>query len=220
MVDCFLDVLEQAARGDIAPYLIERIENAEGEVLFLRAKTLDPSVVLSPSAAWMTSDVLAQVMDEGTGSGARALGYEAPCHGKTGTTDEFRDAWFAGFTDKVTCGVWVGMDRPRTIVYKGYGSTLALPIWTGVMKAAEETEFAAAPLQPPVPLVDTMLCRECGLLESRRAVDPYGYAVPQGLVPSTACTGHFGRSLADGPGEEVQPIRSIGRLIFGRKKRD
>ncbi len=202
------------------PYFVERIENSEGEILFLRAKPIDPPVVLAPSVAWMTSDVLAKVMDEGTGRGARNLGYEAPCYGKTGTTDEFRDAWFAGYTDKITCGVWVGMDRPRTIVYKGYGSTLALPIWTGVMKAAEETEFAAAPLESPAPLVETMLCRECGLLESRRSVDPYLYALPRDLVPTSACTGHLGRSLAGGRGEEANPIRSIGRLLFGRKKKD
>ena len=203
------------------PYLIERIETSAGEVLFER-QAVEPEAVLAPSAAWLTAEVLGRVMDEGTGRAARNLDYDAPCYGKTGTTNDYRDAWFAGFTDKVTCGVWVGMDRPKTIMNRGYGSTLALPIWTGVMKAAEETDLAAALLQPPGKLVNVQLCAKCGLLESRRAVSPYAAALPMDFAPTENCSGHLGGIFAskERNGDGDNPIKALGRFLFGKKKKD
>lgn len=199
-----------------APFLIDRIENAEGEILYRHAPV--EGEVLLPSVAWLTDSVLEKVMNEGTGRAARDLGFKAPCYGKTGTTNDYRDAWFAGFTDKVTCGVWVGLDRPQTIMKRGYGSALALPIWTGVMQEAEQAGFPAAAIPPPVPLVDVRLCRECGLLEGRRSIDPYTCRLPRDLVSARSCSGHLGAFTAQRLPED-NPLRAFGRLIFGRKRR-
>ena len=72
----------------------------------------------------------------GTGAPARALGVLGPVGGKTGTTDDYHDAWFVGFSSSVVAGVWVGFDQPAPIGRDAYGARVALPIWADFMKRA------------------------------------------------------------------------------------
>src|SRR5207244_8746552 len=103
---------------------------------YLAAHISTPS--LDPSAAWMTSQVMEEVLTTGTAASARSLGFRLPAAGKTGTTNDYKDAWFAGYTSTLTCGVWVGFDQPTTIIQHGYGAALALPVWTQVMNKAAQ----------------------------------------------------------------------------------
>jgi penicillin-binding protein 1A len=122
-------------------YLIERIDGADGEVLYRAAhasfRAAEPRVCASTTA------VLSEVFERGTAASAKALGWTRPAAGKTGTTDDYHDAWFVGYTTSLTCGVWVGLDKPATIVSRGYGSTLALPVWVDVMKRADPGKYPA-----------------------------------------------------------------------------
>jgi penicillin-binding protein 1A len=122
-------------------YLIERIDNAEGEVIYRAAhasyRAADPGICATTTA------VLSEVMQRGTAASAKSLGWNKPSAGKTGTTDDYHDAWFVGYTTTLTCGVWVGLDKPATIVPKGYGATLALPVWVDVMKRADPGKYPA-----------------------------------------------------------------------------
>lgn len=118
-----------------SPHLLERIEDPQGRVLY-RRKPAPRHRILPAGAARTTSAVLAEAMSRGTGAAAAALGYLGRAAGKTGTTNDYRDAWFIGFDGTTTCGVWVGFDQPRQIIDRGYGATLALPIWVKIMNAA------------------------------------------------------------------------------------
>jgi len=188
------------------PYLIERIEDAGGNELF---QTEIRSVrVFRESVCWLTNDILGKVMDEGTGRSARRLGYEAPACGKTGTTNDYRDAWFVGYTDKITTGVWVGMDRPQTIMNRGYGSTLALPVWTAVMQEAEEAGFPAQKIPAPTDARETLICRECGNLATRRTTRPYVMPLPPDLTPAQTCPGH-GSGIFTGLGDDPRRARPL-----------
>lgn len=227
------------ARGvNYAPYLIEKIENREGELMY---QNVPKGLPLFPeSVSWVTSDILGKVMDEGTGRSARSSGYSSPAYGKTGTTDDYKDAWFVGFTDKITTGVWVGLDQPKKIQNRGYGSTLALPVWTGVMKAAEKGDFASSPLPAPEGTQMTTLCRECGLLHGNRTRYPYQMNLPPDMRPRASCRGHgiglFSNrntppqafpidgnmlpplpppDMREGEGGVGRALRGIGRWIFG-----
>jgi penicillin-binding protein 1A len=126
------------------PHLIEQVTDAEGKVLF-RA-TRDRVPVLDRNAARATTAILTEVFTRGTASRAASLGLRKPAAGKTGTTDRFVDAWFLGYTEGLTCGVWVGFDRPKTIMRGGYGAELALPIWIDVMQSSAANRYAAGPL--------------------------------------------------------------------------
>ncbi len=126
------------------PHLIEQVTDAEGKVLF-RA-TRDRVPVLDRNAARAITAILTEVFTRGTASRAASLGLRKPAAGKTGTTDRFVDAWFLGYTEGLTCGVWVGFDRPKTIMRGGYGAELALPIWVDVMQSPAANRYAAGPL--------------------------------------------------------------------------
>ena len=102
----------------------------------------------------MTS-ILTQVLDHGTAASARTLGFNKPAAGKTGTTNEFRDAWFIGYTQSLTCGVWVGLDKPATIISKGYGSALALPIWAEFVNSASTKKYPAPQFEARGQVVET-----------------------------------------------------------------
>ena len=128
----------------VHPHLIEQVTDAEGKVLY-RA-TRDRIPVLDPAAARATTGILTEVFTRGTAARASALGLTKPAAGKTGTTDHFVDAWFLGYTEGLTCGVWVGFDRPKTIMRGGYGAELALPIWVDVMQSPSANRYAAGPL--------------------------------------------------------------------------
>lgn len=222
------------------PFLIGKIEDADGNTLY--RKEVKGLPIFPDSVSWVTTDILGKVMDDGTGKSARSQGYTAPAYGKTGTTNDYQDAWFVGYTDKVTTGVWVGLDQPQTIMDRGYGSTLALPVWTETMKAAEKLGYEAQAIAAPEGTAPTILCRECGLLASNRTQYPYQMNLPPDMKPRGTCRGHSGGMFTNKtqapqafpvPGETppgyppTQPqappeesgfgraIRGIGRFIFG-----
>lgn len=145
------------------PYVIERIENREGSVIFRSGVQTVP--VLSPGASWCVTQALQKVLSpQGTGASARRLGFKRSAAGKTGTTDDYKDAWFIGYDERITCGVWAGMDQPEKIMAQGYGSRVALPIWADVMKAAEKLNHSGGDPLPDVPTARADLCRVSGLV--------------------------------------------------------
>ena len=123
-------------------YIIERIDDSGGNTLY-RAAHITASA-LKPGIASQISSLLEQVLTRGTASTSRAMGWSRPAAGKTGTTNDFHDAWFVGYTKSLTCGVWVGLDKPETIAKQGYGAALALPVWVQVMNAAAPQRYATA----------------------------------------------------------------------------
>ena len=124
-----------------APILIRRVIDRDGVVLFESADSSRQAI--RPITAYLMADMLRGVIDAGTGSGARRYGFTLPAGGKTGTTNDYRDAWFVGFTPSLATGVWIGFDQPRTIRRGGYASELAVPMWARFMKAATTGQRAA-----------------------------------------------------------------------------
>jgi penicillin-binding protein 1A len=120
-------------------YVIERIDDADGQVLYRAAHVT--ANALSPNLTSEMTGIMREVLEHGTAAGARSLGWTRPAAGKTGTTNDFHDAWFVGYTRSLTCGVWVGFDRQQTIQAHGYGAALALPIWVEAMNAAPPQRY-------------------------------------------------------------------------------
>lgn len=143
------------------PFLIRRIEDASGEVLFEHRS--EPSRVLSEATAFQITSMLADVVDRGTGWQARQVGFRQPAAGKTGTTNDYRDAWFVGYTPDLVAGVWIGFDRPRTIVAGGYASELAVPLWGAFMRDATAGRPARR-FERPSDVVAVEICADSGLL--------------------------------------------------------
>jgi penicillin-binding protein 1A len=98
--------------------------------------------------------MLEGVVEHGTAIAASGMKY--PLAGKTGTTNDFTDAWFVGFSPAITCGVWLGYDEKKSLGDKETGSRAALPVWMDFMKAAlagkDPGRFQPPPLLPPTPV--------------------------------------------------------------------
>jgi 1A family penicillin-binding protein len=135
--------------------LIRRVEDADGQVLF-EGQAL-PLQAIRPRTAYLMADMLRGVIDAGTGYGARQSGFSLPAGGKTGTTNDYKDAWFIGFTPSIVTGVWVGYDQPHTIRRNGYAAELAVPMWARFMKAATKGHKAEWVTRPRSGLRDARL---------------------------------------------------------------
>lgn len=117
----------------VEPYAIERVESSRGKILYSAPRARVEKVIETDVAAAMTS-MLKMVIKHGTGMAAN-IG--KPCAGKTGTTDDYKDAWFVGYTPSVVTGVWVGNDD-NTRMGGLTGGTVPAIIWRDVMKVATE----------------------------------------------------------------------------------
>jgi penicillin-binding protein 1A len=173
-------------------YIIERIDNQQHKPIYLAAHISVPT--LDPGAAWMTSRLMQEVLTEGTAASSRSLGFKLPAAGKTGTTNDYKDAWFLGYTSTLTCGVWVGFDQPTTIISHGYGAALALPVWVQVMNKASR-HYPAEPLQPTMPLQHTTVCSISNQLATTGCMSAgtaYDIDLPVDKVPNAACQTHGG----------------------------
>jgi penicillin-binding protein 1A len=176
------------------PFLIHKITDKAGNVLF-DASVIEVDVV-TPGVAHVMRRILGQVMDKGTAASVRSQhGFKEPGGGKTGTTNDYKDAWFAGYTDRITCAVWVGLDKPETIIDEGYGSRMSIPIWADVAKKAVELGYIpAGPRQEP-PLTTVALCRNSSQLATpgcQAAGAAYEDELPYELVPQGFCDTHNG----------------------------
>jgi penicillin-binding protein 1B len=135
-----------ANHGLRAPSLsVREVMTAEGRVL--EKHHIEPEETLQPATAFLVSDFLRGVFERGTARGARRAGFHWTAAGKTGTTDEERDAWFAGYTPDLLVVVWVGYDDNRPLGLTG--AQAALPIWVDFMKEINagrpSQEFQAPP---------------------------------------------------------------------------
>jgi 1A family penicillin-binding protein len=182
------------ANGGIRPepIMIRRVETAEGEVLFHSAPTGERAV--SEATAYLVTAMLSDVINGGTGWQARRVGFTAPAAGKTGTTNEYRDAWFVGYTPTLATGVWVGYDQPRTIIANGYAATLAVPLWgrfmAAAMRGADQPQFPR-----PRTVSTATICRISGKLATSNcegAVD-FDPATGQMVTRSAVYTEYFAR---------------------------
>ncbi|MDA7537717.1 transglycosylase domain-containing protein [Akkermansiaceae bacterium] len=118
------------------PYYVQSIEDRDGNLLWKSGPLYYEAAASGP--AWEVSDALEQVNRSGTGRAIRSrFGFTKPSGGKTGTTNDYHDAWYAGYTSSLSCAVWVGLDSPDQIIRGGEGARLALPIWVDIMQTAD-----------------------------------------------------------------------------------
>jgi penicillin-binding protein 1A len=133
----------------IVPRYINKVEDYEGRVL--EEDYPEVKDVVSAQTARIMTSMLREVVLHGTAIAANSMKY--PIAGKTGTTNDFTDAWFIGFSPSTTAGVWIGYDEKKSLGAKETGARAALPIWMDFMKVAlagkDAGEFQAPPQLPP-----------------------------------------------------------------------
>ena len=137
----------------VEPRFIDWVADGDGRILVDQRQERPTEQVISPQLAYLTTELMSAVVRRGTGRAAQAL--DRPAAGKTGTSTEYRDAWFIGFTADLICGVWVGRDDFTPIGARATGGSAALPIWVSFMEAAH----ADTPPHPFVPPEDIWFVR-------------------------------------------------------------
>jgi len=165
--------------------------------------------VISPEAAYLTTHLMEGVLDYGTGRGAREQGFTRPAAGKTGTTNDERDAWFAGFTPDLLAVVWVGFDKREPLGLTG--AQAALPIWTSFMKQATAA-YPQSSFLPPPGIALRRIDPYTGELATPNCPETLEEAFWKGHEPTRTCSVHGSTGLlpwpfrrspeASGPGAE------------------
>jgi len=196
----------------VKPRDIVRVRDADGGTAF--EQRVETERVIAPEVAFQMVSMLEDAIDRGTGSAARQLGIRFPIGGKTGTTNEFKDAWFVGFSSSVVVGVWVGYDDPKSIGAEGYGGRYALPIWADFMQRAARLR-PPLEFERPAGLAEETLCA----ISYRKPVDGcpiYTEYFKEGdEVPDRLCTIHPG-SIRQRLTRTVQGwVSEAGRRIRG-----
>jgi penicillin-binding protein 1A len=170
----------------IAPRLIYRVTNYDGKVI----DEFQPEVtdVLPAPIARLEVSMLREVVNSGTATSAKVLG--RPLAGKTGTTNEYADAWFIGFSPSLTAGVWVGYDDRRSLGEREQGSRVALPIWIDFMREALKDqpaeEFPHSPLLTSPEQVNQILASAAADRWLAPAGEQVATAPPSSAAASTA----------------------------------
>ena len=176
------------------PLFIRRVEASDGTIDEQQQPTTRQ--VLDPRVAFLTTSLMEDVIDHGTGYPVRAMGFTAPAAGKTGTS---HDGWFAGYTSNLLCVVWVGFDDNRDLGLAG--GQAAAPIWGEFMKRAVELPMYSntQPFQPPAGIVQDMIDPQSGQLATASCPQTSQEYFIAGTEPTQYCQLHGGQ-LAASPG--------------------
>ena len=158
------------------PRIIDRVLGKDGEPVTLTAPFSEQ--VVTEQEAYLITSLLESVVASGTGAKARELG--RPAAGKTGTSNDQRDAWFAGYTPDMACAVWVGFDDLKSVGKKEYGNRAALPIWIDFMKTVH-ADTVKRDFEMPIGIVTVRIDPASGL----RAYDGMEGAVDEVFIEGT-----------------------------------
>ena len=149
------------------------------------------TAAISPAVAYVTTQMLKDVMNYGTAKSLKKFSLAHPSAGKTGTTDDYRDAWFVGYTPQIVTGVWLGYDKPKS-AGKGFtGGAVAAPIWERFMRKA----VASRPIvdfTKPDTVVSVTIDPETGLLATPDCPVKRDEFYVTDTEPKEYCTMHGG----------------------------
>jgi 1A family penicillin-binding protein len=196
----------------VRPRALLSVDDAAGETV--HRVHLEREQVLPEEVAFQMVSMLQDVVDRGTGAAARRYGVRGSVAGKTGTTNDYHDAWFVGFSSSVVAGVWVGFDQPRRIRDGASGSRMALPIWADFMRRSAR-RLPATAFDVPSSLRDEELCSESYLRPVDGCPTYIEYFKDGDQVPGRLCPIHQG-SLKQRAQRALEGfLGAIGRGIRG-----
>ncbi|NWF89655.1 MAG: PBP1A family penicillin-binding protein [Ignavibacteriaceae bacterium] len=166
------------------PYSIIKIEDKNGNVIYSNQN--EKRVVLDSATTYLLTTALQNVVNYGTAASVRKY-FNGPAAGKTGTTQNYTDAWFVGYTPSLSTAVWVGYDNPSKKLTKGfqYGGTVAAPIWGRMMASiSKRFPYLNSDFVQPTSVADTLLCVDSGELAAEFCTHTKSYFVSLENLPS------------------------------------
>lgn len=203
----------------VKPFLVRRIVDRHGDVL--EENHPDRKQVINQDTAYVMNYLMQGVVQYGTGRKARLL--EAPIGGKTGTTNDFTNAWFVGFSPSITVGVWVGYDQPRKLGNEETGSRAALPVFVKFMEKYLESYPEPAAFVKPPGVVWVNIDKYTGKLATPDCLHTFKEAFIVGTEPLHYCTEQDHQLINDYFGdapeeeEEEEPIKPVSQSTSGQE---
>jgi len=194
MTDAFATFATGGVR--VQPMLVDRVVDNNGSVVEEHAPKAQP--VLAPTTAYILTSMMQSVVDEGTGTAVRAVGYSGIAAGKTGTTDEHADAWFVGFTPSLACGVWVGYDKKKPVFSGATGGSIAAPVWGLLMQQVPE-DSAYKSFTVPDSIVTAPICEQTGKLATANCPRVRYEVFVKKTEPTANCPVHAPAKPGAGP---------------------
>ena len=183
------------------PLSLKGIMDEKGKILEQHHMNIERAI--SPEKAFLVTDLLRSVVEGGTAKSLRSKGIWFPVAGKTGTTNDFRDAWFVGYTPDVLALIWVGFDNGDP-VYASGGSA-ALPIWADLIHAIPQYVSDSWFMAPPG-VVQKEICRSSGMLAGPECPDIIKEYFLTGNAPLKACTLHATRPFIEGWFKKIEKL--------------
>ena len=194
----------------VTPRLIRKVTNADGITLW--EDNPEVNEVIDQQTARTMMILLRAVVQHGTGAAAAQLNH--PLGGKTGTTSEYTDAWFLGFSPSITCGVWVGYDSRQSLGEKETGAKAALPIWMNVMRAAiagkDDERFLGDQETPPLEKAAAQPSTNSAPGNSAAATAKQ-LTIPASTGPAAKAPGHAPANPSSQPGAGAKPLAKPAR---------
>ncbi|HLW69412.1 MAG TPA: transglycosylase domain-containing protein [Candidatus Binataceae bacterium] len=195
-------VYQVFASGGIArpPYAVEAVTDAQGHLIYQHQD--EQTRLMSSAIAYLMTGALQAVFQYGTAAGAANLGLDFAAAGKTGTTDDYRDAYFMGYTRQLVTGVWVGFDEPQTIGLSG--AQAALPAWvTFMIDAVRQPELGFG--EPPAGITMLTVDPSSGGIATPACPRQVSLPFLSGTEPTHICPLHGGLLAAAGAAPATAP---------------
>ena len=179
LVNGFSTLANKGVKTD--PWLITSVRDADGKLLEENSPHATDAV--NATTAYIVTNILRGVLDYGTASNVRSLGFTRNAAGKTGTTSDFSDAWFVGYTPDLVAGVWFGYDQRRRIGKLLTGGAIAAPVWTDfMMRATAGQPDKDFPVPPGIEFAK--ICQDTGKLYDGRCSRSIDEAFVEGTKPA------------------------------------
>ncbi|HYG61959.1 MAG TPA: PBP1A family penicillin-binding protein, partial [Thermoanaerobaculia bacterium] len=211
----------------VEPRLVLSVDTLDGKRIW--EPETEAHEVVKPEVAYLITDVLAEALERGTGIGVRQTGLKVAAAGKTGTTNDGADAWFAGYTPDLVAGVWIGFDRPRAILEDATGGRLAAPLWGNLVERFYQRRPSPKPwprpervvAHPVDPVTGLTLENGCSPLRGQS----YDELFIAGMEPAAYCPGKepvprngFPAARLEAERENAQEAARLARLRTEEEK--
>jgi penicillin-binding protein 1B len=187
----------------VPPVSVLKVEDEKGTAIEQHYPS--PPRVARPESTFLVVNMMRSVINNGTAAAARSMGFMSDAAGKTGTTNDLRDAWFAGFTPDLLCVVWIGFDDNTPTGLSG--ARAALPLWVEFMKAAQAGTHGEKFQPPPSNVIFVNIDKQSGLLATPSCPQVISEAFVAGTEPREYCSLHGYQSTMPYPMPSPSPWR-------------
>jgi penicillin-binding protein 1A len=200
MVTAFCPLANGGSR--VQPMSILNVKDSNGKDLEVNIPKIEQAI--PDTTAYIMTYMLENVVNKGTGKTVRNMGYTAPCAGKTGTTNDFTDAWYIGYTPDLVVGIWIGFDNKQSMGKNMVGGTIAAPIWAEFMLNAGPS--STKDFQVPDNIIFKKICTKSGLLAIPACTEANTVDAPfiDGTEPTKPCNYHTSVNASNFLNEDME----------------